>query len=246
VGGRLYLFPWNNHALTLSLIVTTWLCLFVWALLIIFLFVCTFERRRLTIVESHCNNPGGVLEFKNCHPLARKDAISTGMEVLAHLVRLKNAKRPQACFEYLWSSHVLLLLGGDVELNPGDDVQPKCDLCMNLVEPQEYVVICQECNLWFHKLCCAFSEAANDVLSSSFCAWLCPKCNSPNYLESFLNSFSSGRKVAILSGVVLNAYIFQTIHRTETEIASFERGRLPLSNDTNFNFIPSLVNDLLA
>ena len=41
--------------------------------------------------------------------------------------------------------------------------------------------------------------------------------------------FSSGRKVAILSGVVLNPYIFQTIHRTETEIASFERGGLPLS-----------------
>jgi hypothetical protein len=40
--------------------------------------------------------------------------------------------------------------------------------------------------------------------------------------------FSSGRKVAILSGVVLNPYIFQTIHRTETEIASFERGGLPL------------------
>jgi hypothetical protein len=61
-----------------------------------------------------------------------------------------------------------------------------------------------------------------------------------------LNSFSSGRKVAILGGVVLNAYIFQTIHCTETEIASLERGGLPLSNDTNLNFIPSLVNDLLA
>jgi hypothetical protein len=56
----------------------------------------------------------------------------------------------------------------------------------------------------------------------------------------FNNSFSSGRKVAILSGVVLNAYIFQTIHRTETEIASFERGGLPLSNDTNFKFHPEL------
>jgi hypothetical protein len=45
-----------------------------------------------------------------------------------------------------------------------------------------------------------------------------------------LNSFSSGRNVAFLSGVVLNANIFQTIHRMETEIASFER-ELPLSND---------------
>ena len=57
-----------------------------------------------------------------------------------------------------------------------------------------------------------------------------------------LNSFSSGRNVAFLSGVVLNANIFQTIHRMETEIASFERGELPLSNDTNFNFITSLVD----
>ena len=50
----------------------------------------------------------------------------------------------------------------------------------------------------------------------------------------------------ILSGVVLNANIFQTIHRMETEIASFERGELPLSNDTNFNFITSLVDVITA
>jgi hypothetical protein len=58
----------------------------------------------------------------------------------------------------------------------------------------------------------------------------------------FFNSFSSGQNVAILSGVVLNANIFQTIHHMETEIALFERGELPLSNDTNFNFITSLVD----
>jgi hypothetical protein len=56
------------------------------------------------------------------------------------------------------------------------------------------------------------------------------------------NSFSSGRNVAVLSGVVLNANIFQTIHRMETEIASFERGELPLFNDTNFNFITNLID----
>jgi hypothetical protein len=33
-------------------------------------------------------------------------------------------------------------------------------------------------------------------------------------IKNLINSFSSGRKVAILSCVVLNAYIFQTIHRT--------------------------------
>ena len=33
-----------------------------------------------------------------------------------------------------------------------------------------------------------------------------------------VNSFSSGWNVSILSGVVLNANIFQTIHRMETEI----------------------------
>jgi hypothetical protein len=59
-------------------------------------------------------------------------------------------------------------------------------------------------------------------------------------------SFSSGRNVSILSGVDLNANIFQTIHRMETEIASFERGKLPLSNDTNFKFIASLVDVITA
>jgi hypothetical protein len=45
---------------------------------------------------------------------------------------------------------------------------------------------------------------------------------------------SSGQNVAILSGVVLNANIFQTIHRMETEIASVKRGERPLSNNTSF------------
>ena len=48
-------------------------------------------------------------------------------------------------------------------------------------------------------------------------------------------SFSFGRNVAILSGVLLNANIFQIIHRMETEIASFERGELPLSNQFLFH-----------
>jgi hypothetical protein len=53
---------------------------------------------------------------------------------------------------------------------------------------------------------------------------------------------SSGQNVAILSGVVLNANTFQTIHHMETEIASFKRGELPLSNNTSFNVITSLVD----
>jgi hypothetical protein len=53
---------------------------------------------------------------------------------------------------------------------------------------------------------------------------------------------SSGQNVAILSVVVLNANIFQTIHHMETEIASFKRGELPLSNNTSFNVITSLVD----
>jgi hypothetical protein len=61
-----------------------------------------------------------------------------------------------------------------------------------------------------------------------------------------VNSFSSGWNVSFLSSVVLNANIFQTIHRMETEIASFERGELPLSKDTNFNFITSLVDVITA
>ena len=40
----------------------------------------------------------------------------------------------------------------------------------------------------------------------------------------------------------LNANIFQTIHCMDTGIASFER-ELPLSSDTNFNFITSMVYD---
>jgi hypothetical protein len=59
-----------------------------------------------------------------------------------------------------------------------------------------------------------------------------------------INSFSSGQNVSILSDVVLNANIFQTIHRMETEIASFERGELPLCHDTNF--ITSLVDVITA
>ena len=49
----------------------------------------------------------------------------------------------------------ILLLSGDISLNPGP-IQNPCKLCSKSVNKK--VIFCQKCNFWFHKKC----EMPND------------------------------------------------------------------------------------
>ena len=77
---------------------------------------------------------------------------------------------------------LLLLLGGDIELNLGD----KCDLCSKTVKSNQRGIQCDECDSWYHAKCCEVSKELYNVLANSPCIWLCPRCTLPNFTDLFL------------------------------------------------------------
>ena len=77
---------------------------------------------------------------------------------------------------------IVLLLGGDVEPNPGDKFS--CDQ----VKINQKGIQCDECNSWFHSNCCNFSPAMYNILANSSCTWICPTCGLPNLSVSFFEN----------------------------------------------------------
>ena len=101
---------------------------------------------------------------------------------------------------------LLLWLGGDIELNPGD----KCDLCSKTVKSNQRGIQCDKCDRWYHAKCCEVSKELYNVLANSPCIWLCPRCTLPKFNDSFFedpldkvlstNSFDSLQKLDCKDG----------------------------------------------
>ena len=66
----------------------------------------------------------------------------------------------------------LLLLSGDINLNPGP-IQNPCKKCLGFVNKK--VIFCKNCNFWFHKKCelpnnpAKFTDLKNTVNPSYIC-----------------------------------------------------------------------------
>ena len=86
---------------------------------------------------------------------------------------------------------MLLLLGGDIEMNPGDKRGKKipCGKCSKAVRKNQAGIQCDQCRNWFHvnANCCEISPAMFCILKNSSCAWICPQCGLPN--SFFIHSF---------------------------------------------------------
>ena len=92
---------------------------------------------------------------------------------------------------------MLLLLGGDIEVNPGDKQKFSCGICSKPVRKNQARIQCDQCSNWFHvnANCCEISPAIFSILENSSCTWICPQCGLPSLSDSFfdssMNSFNS-------------------------------------------------------
>ena len=71
----------------------------------------------------------------------------------------------------------LLLLAGDVAINPGP-VRYPCTVFAKPVLANQQGVMCNTCDLWTHARYCGISRGESDAMSlqGDSCAWECPKC----------------------------------------------------------------------
>ena len=84
---------------------------------------------------------------------------------------------------------LLLLICGDIQLNPGPTVWPAksefagyfpCGTCELRVDWSDIAIECDDCNLWYHKSCVSMSTSQYDHINAQDASWNCYRCNHVN------------------------------------------------------------------
>ena len=84
---------------------------------------------------------------------------------------------------------LILLLSGDVEMNPGPR-PPKCPCgsCNKAVQNTQAAICCDDCNRWYHKDCIGLCAQVYTVLETQkSCSWICCNCGIPNFTSDMFD-----------------------------------------------------------
>ena len=76
----------------------------------------------------------------------------------------------------------LLLLAGDVEINPGPGGSSfLCGLCEIDANWSNGGIACEHCDVWYHRDCAWLNLSTFNRLASPSRIWICYKCSSKNF-----------------------------------------------------------------
>ncbi|PFX13965.1 putative RNA-directed DNA polymerase from transposon X-element [Stylophora pistillata] len=131
--------------------------------------------------------------------LASSEPPLTGFQaLLSHNRQAYGSNNPSTKRVYRRLLFSLLLLGGDIQINPGPTWKFPCGSCNILVKKNQRGIQCDLCDLWYHTKCCAIGDDSYCILANSSCSWLCVSCGFPSFSNSLSetdfdlqNSFSS-------------------------------------------------------
>lgn len=71
----------------------------------------------------------------------------------------------------------LLLLCGDINLNPGPTLKFPCGICAEPVKCSQPGIQCDSRDLWLHTHCLGTNFNVYETLATSSCTWICPNCD---------------------------------------------------------------------
>jgi hypothetical protein len=115
---------------------------------------------------------------------------------------------------------ILLLLGGDKELNPGPKSIYPCGICERNVNDSQRAFCCDGCDIWYHKTCISMCTQDFEYLENRSISYICYKCNVPNYISNLHHN-----------------YEIDTINSFE-QLSNINDDSLALNNNKNSKFIP--------
>ena len=96
------------------------------------------------------------------------------------------------------SALFLILLSGQVELNPGNPMSGSlylssilpCGYCEDLVTKEQRRICCDSCDMWFHKDCVDMRSFTFLAYSTTNVSWICCRCNHPNFDQNLFYLFN--------------------------------------------------------
>ena len=125
--------------------------------------------------------------------LRRLDRFSANLsaEMKAFLIRGYKKQAAILDSQKIQASFVLklLLLCGDIDLNPGPQWKYPCGVCNKPVRSNQKGLQCDYCDRWFHSRCCV-NDYIYDSLVNSSCLWICCDCGLPSFSSSLFDSSS--------------------------------------------------------
>ena len=101
---------------------------------------------------------------------------------------------------------ILLILGGQVELNPGPKAKYPCQICNRAIKCGQKDIACDNCDLWYHQPCMSMNSYTYLKLENTSIACLCKVCNTPNHSSVLYTSImSDDNQFSSLSGNETNS-----------------------------------------
>ena len=114
----------------------------------IIVFFCFFTScetpKNITPHFSDVSNPIGAKQLFSLESLSCDDTVMLDKNLSLYALSKLKLRNYDSFFKYL------LLLSGDINLNPGP-IQNPCKKCLGSVNKK--VIFCKNCNFWFHKKC---------------------------------------------------------------------------------------------
>lgn len=85
-------------------------------------------------------------------------------------------------------SMLIILISGDVQLNPGPKTRLPCGICRKNVNKNQKAMECETCLKWYHNKCTGMKDALYHIhMEHESFVWICSKCGMPNLSNSTLS-----------------------------------------------------------
>lgn len=144
----------------------------------------------LLAISKLCESQNKSIDFGLNLTLALKRPIRAGLEAV-------NRSRRELARSTIFKSTArnpsrrlllsLLLLSGNIELNPGPQYKQPCGECTKPVKNSQMGIKCDMCDVWYHAKCSNADLSMYEILANTSLTWICPQCGFPNFSDSFFN-----------------------------------------------------------
>ena len=143
----------------------------------------------------------------------------TGLEALQR--SLRKPKQSAILFTGQFKKFLvlaLLLLGGDVEPNPGPNFKYPCGMCAKPVKLNQRGVQCDICDSWFHTKCMFINSKTYEDLENLSTTWLCPLCLVANFTHSLTDQdislalSNASSRLSISNSSVHQCSVLRSLH----------------------------------
>ena len=135
---------------------------------------------------------------------------------------------------------LILLLSGDIELNPGP-VSSKCQICIKACTSKQGTIQCDTCNEWYH-IACLHANTPKHIaigLRNKYASWHCIHCGLPQISSDLFNykDLITTNSYSVLANPFINKPLDKMKPTTQTHKITHKKS----NNNNNQNILKTLI-----